>query len=636
MCGVTGFVGWKGSLDSALSTLNKMKNSLVHRGPDGNDIWKSNSANAFLAHTRLSILDLSKKGSQPMKSKCGRYILSYNGEIYNPLEIRNLLKRKKDSSWQSSTDSETLLESFSFFGVIKTLQLARGMFAIALFDVKKRKLYLTRDRFGEKPLYYLDKKNGCIAFGSELTAFNKFPGFSDDLDTESVSNYFLRGYIGAPRTVWRNVKKVMPGTILTFQNIGNNYILQGEKTYWSIENVALHGQNNIFSGSYEDAKTKLDNILSEIIAAQLVSDVPLGVFLSGGIDSSLIAAFSQKINSSNIKTFSVGFQEKSYDESKYAEEIASYLGTDHETLFASSKDALSIIEDLPKIYSEPFADSSQLPTVVLCRMVKKHVTVALSGDGGDELFGGYVRYSFGSRNFGIIQKFPFLIRSFMSSTIKNISPGIFETFGNFVRWSDLPRKIYKLSDILECRSFESYYDLLTTYWPNGLLVDEKVKFKTVFKESLGPIENMMLTDQLQYLPNDILVKVDRAAMSESLETRSPLLDHQLAEFSWTLPNHWRFKNGQGKRILKEVLYQYLPKKLLERPKQGFGVPISAWLRGPLKDWANNLCSPTNLPNDGLINGAIVRKALDEHLSGKRNWDYRLWPILMWQQWQFSR
>ena len=634
MCGIAGFAGWKGSFSEAEDSINGMKKSLHHRGPDSSGVWKSSTSNIFLAHSRLSIIDLSNKAHQPMTSKNGRFILCYNGEIYNHLEIRQSLKSSNANiKWESSSDTETLVEAFSVFGVIKTLKLIRGMFAIALFDVWEKKLHLIRDRFGEKPLYFIEPKNGFLAFCSEIKALKKIIGFKPEIDINSMASFFNRGYIGSSQSVWQGVKKILPGTIMTFRKVSSGYAIERQITFWSTREEALLGQRNLYQGSYENAKNDLDNILTRVIADQLISDVPLGVFLSGGVDSSLIASFSQKASLKKIKTFSIGFEEKSFDESGHAKEIANHLGTSHENIFATPNDALEIIQDLPLIYCEPFADSSQIPTVLLSRLVKKKVTVALSGDGGDELFGGYTRYTFGNRSFRIIKNCPLIFRAFLARMIRRVPPKFFQSFGDTLGWSDLERKIYKLGDVLACRSFEEYYELLTTYWPAGTVMKEVYEKRQKFEESLGCVENMMLADQLNYLPDDILVKVDRAAMASSLETRAPLLDHQLAEFAWKLPSSWRIEGRNGKKLLKDVLYQYIPRNLINRPKQGFGVPISRWLRGPLRDWAQDLCSQSNLPEDGLIRGSLVRRKLDEHLSGKRNWDYRLWPILMWQQWQ---
>ena len=638
MCGIAGLIGWRGDDDKISGIISKMQNSLHHRGPDSNGVCFSKIDRVYFAHTRLSILDLSSAGKQPMISSCGRFIITYNGEIYNHLELRKLLKSiKPNIKWIGSSDTETLVESFSILGINKTLMHVRGMFALALFDKKYKKIHLIRDRYGEKPLYYLNLKNGSFAFASEISSFEHIPEFSPSLDLNAAACFFQRGYVGAPLSIWQNVKKVMPGT-KTIISLGENrkYYLLNEENYWSAKEVALQGQKSLYRGSYEDGKTDLEKILLEVLHGQSLSDVPLGVFLSGGIDSSIVAALMQKISSKKIKTFSVGFSEQMYDESSHAEAVARHLNTDHITLHANPSDAIDLIEEMPNIYSEPFADSSQIPTTLLSKLVRNYVTVALSGDGGDEIFSGYTRYIFVYKSFNLLTKAPYFLRSSFASFVKTFSPELINKFGQIIRVKRLGDKAYKASDIMISEDLEDYYNKLTTYWPNKSLLSTDNLIKYQFSQDLGNIENMMLADQLNYLPNDILVKVDRAAMSESLETRAPLLDHVLSEFAWSTPLEWRLDKQGGKKILRDVLYKYVPKTLIDRPKQGFGMPVNEWLRGPLKDWALNLFDKQSLPNDGLIQGDIARKTLDEHLKNKRNWDFRLWPILMWQQWKHSK
>ncbi len=638
MCGIAGLIGFEGSENQISNIIGGMQFSLRHRGPDTKGSWSSVKNKIFFIHTRLSILDLSKSGNQPMHSSCGRYTISFNGEIYNHLKLRDMLKSfKKSIQWKSSSDTETLLECFSVLGLDKTLSLLRGMFAFALFDQKNKKIYLVRDRFGEKPLYLLNLKNGIFAFASEVSSFSFLPSFTPNLDLRAVACYFQRGYIGAPLSIWQNVRKIMPGTKLVI-SLGEDrkYRVTDECKYWSAKKVALNSQKNLYKGSYDKCKKDLESIILDVLKGQSLSDVPLGVFLSGGIDSSVVAALMQKISSQKIKTFSIGFTDQKYDESFYAEAVAKHLNTDHITLFAKPNDAIKLIEDMPNIYSEPFADSSQIPTTLLSSLVKKHVTVALSGDGGDEVFSGYSRYIFANKTFNLLTKGPLPLRKAFANFFKSLSPDFLNNFGKIIKINRLGDKLFKGSNIMLSENLEDYYDQLITYWPNNSLVSLDEGFKYKFHEGLGGIENMMLADQLNYLPNDILVKVDRAAMSNSLETRAPLLDHILAEFMWSTPQDWRLDKNGGKKILREVLYNYVPKTLIDRPKQGFGLPVNEWLRGPLKDWAINLFDKKFLPSDGIINGDLARKTLDEHLKNIRNWDYRLWPILMWQQWSISK
>lgn len=638
MCGIAGLIGWTGTENQISDIIKKFQSSLHHRGPDNKGHWVSKKEMISLVHTRLSILDLSKSGNQPMHSSCDRYTISFNGEIYNHLEIRTILNSyKKNIFWKSTSDTETLLESFSILGIDETLKIIRGMFAIAVYDKKNKEINLIRDRYGEKPLYLLKLKNQIFAFSSDIIAFSDIKEFSLSLDLQGLACFFQRGYIAAPLSIWKNVKKIMPGTKTTI-SLGKDrkYYLSKEEKYWSIKDNAIYGQKNLYQGTYEEGKKDLENLFFEILKGQSLSDVPLGVFLSGGIDSSLIAALLKKISPSNIRTFSIGFENEMYDESKYAEAVANHLKTEHITLHAKSVDALRLVEEMPKVYSEPFADSSQIPTTLLSILAKKYVTVALCGDGGDELFSGYTRYIFANNSFKYFTMGPNLVRHTLSRIIKMFPPEVLNSFGKYLKVNRLGDRSYKASEIIVSQNLEDYYDKLISYWPNETIVSTKNTIKYEFSKELGNIENMMLADQLSYLPNDILVKGDRAAMSQSLETRSPFLDHHLSDFAWSTPLEWRIKNNKGKHILRDILYKHVPKKLIDRPKQGFGLPVNEWIRGPLKDWAINLVDKKNLPKDGFINGELARKILNEHLSHKRNWDYRLWPILMWQQWNIER
>ncbi len=638
MCGIAGLIGWSGTDNHTLKITKSIQSSLRPRGPDSNGSWISKKDKIIFIHTRLSILDLSIRGNQPMQSSCGRYLICFNGEIYNHLKIRDYLKSlKRNIYWKSLSDTETLLEAISILGIDETLKQIRGMFAFSLFDKKNKKINLVRDRYGEKPLYLLNLNNGIFAFASEISAFKYIPEFSPNLDLRAASCYFQRGYIGAPLSIWENVQKIMPGTKTTI-SMGEDrkYTLSSEYIYWSAKEVALNGQKNLYKGSYERCKNETESILTEVLKDQSLSDVPLGVFLSGGIDSSIVAALMQKISLQKIKTFSIGFSDQMYDESYYAEAVAKHLNTEHFTLIAKPDDAINLIEEMPKVYSEPFADSSQIPTTLLARLVKKHVTVALSGDGGDEIFSGYSRYIFANKSYKLLTQGPLPARKTLANLIQILPPSTLNKIGQMIKINRLGDKAYKTSNIMLSQNLEDYYNELITFWPKKSLVISDSNFKYEFTNSLGAIENMMLADQLNYLPDDILVKVDRAAMYNSLETRAPFLDHSLAEFVWSTPTDWRLDKNGGKRILRDILYNYVPKNLIDRPKQGFGLPVNEWLRGPLKDWAVNLFDKKNLPDDGIINGSIARKTLDEHFKNLRNWDYRLWPILMWQQWNLNK
>ncbi len=637
MCGISGLIGWSGSFEDGLLTVKKMTHTLHHRGPDDSGIWGDQKNKIFLGHNRLSILDLSTTGKQPMISLCGRFKITYNGEIYNHLSIRKLIQFEKTILWRGTSDTETLVEAISHFGLEKTLQIIKGMFAFCLFDNKTRDVFLVRDRHGEKPLYILNFQEKFFAFSSEISAFKNIRSFEPQINMDALSCYFKRGWIAAPLSIWNNVTKVMPGHIIKLiKNKNGNYIIKNHSCYWNCSKVSIQNQSNTTKLSFEKSVIQLEKLLIEVLEGQSLSDVPLGVFLSGGIDSSLITALMQKISQNKIKTFSIGFLDKNYDESYFAGKIANNLNTNHQKLVFKPQDAIDLIERMPVVYSEPFADSSQIPTTLLCHLVRKHVKVALSGDGGDELFSGYSRYLFASKYFSLLNKCPLMLRESLAHILQIIPPNFLNKTGEFFNIKRLGDKINKSTNIIPAASMQDFYEKLTTYWPDNTIISNSDSKIYRFDKKLNNIENMMLADQLYYLPNDILVKGDRASMSIGLETRAPLLDHKITEFAWSLPRNYRISNNKGKRILREILYKYIPKNLVDRPKQGFGMPVNEWLRDPLKDWANDLLSKKNLPDDGLLNGKIVRSIWSEHLSGSRNWEYKIWPVLMWQQWQASQ
>ena len=636
MCGITGLIGWTRSSEEGNLTIQNMSDSLKHRGPDDQGFWRDEKVQIYFGHNRLSILDLSQAGKQPMKSSCGRYIITFNGEIYNHLEIRNLLEMKSIIKWRGTSDTETLIETISLLGLDETLKKIRGMFSFGLYDKKNKEISLVRDRFGEKPLYLLNLKNKLFAFASEISSFKYIKEFSPIVNEAAASCFFKRGWIAAPLSIWENITKVLPGHVVKIKkDTFGHYNIKSESSYWNCEEIAHLNQNSMYKGSFEDGIDDLQNLFFNVLEGQSLSDVPLGVFLSGGIDSSLISALMQKISPKKIKTFSIGFSEKIYDESAFAEQIAKHLDTEHVTLKATPEDALNLIEKMPYVYSEPFADSSQIPTTLLCNLVRKHVKVALTGDGGDELFTGYTRYLLAQRIFKLSSISPKFFRNFLSYLIKSSSPNLGNKIGSLMNIKRLGDKLHKTSDIIIQKNFQGFYDSLTTYWPDNTILEDSKSEIYNFNNDFDNIENMMLADQLSYLPNDLLVKVDRASMSVGLETRAPFLDHKVSEFAWSLPRKWRIDQDGGKRILREMLYKHVPRKLIDRPKQGFGMPVNEWLRGPLRPWAEDLISNRNLPDDGLLNGSLVRKTWQEHISGTRNWEYRLWPVLMWQKWSIS-
>ncbi len=636
MCGISGLIGWPGAFNDGLKTIKKMSNSLHHRGPDDNGIWKDKTNKIYLGHNRLSILDLSEHGRQPMVSFCERYVITFNGEIYNHLTIRQLVEKRRKIIWRGTSDTETLVESISDFGLEKTLQLARGMFSFCIFDNKDETISLVRDRFGEKPLYLLNIDSKFFAFASEINAFYHIKDFKPKISLDAMSCYFKRGWIAAPLSIWENVSKVLPGSVVKLKkNKHGYYYVYKILKYWNCSSVSIEKQKNLFEGNFGESVTSLEKLLTEVLEGQSLSDVPLGVFLSGGIDSSLITALMQKSSRKKIKTFSIGFSDKNYDESYFAGKVATHLNTDHLKLEATPQDAINLIEKMPFVYNEPFADSSQIPTTLLCSLVRKHVKVALTGDGGDELFTGYTRYLFAQNSFRSLNKYPQRLRIYFAKILKMTSPNFINKLGAVLKFKRLGDKLHKATEIIPLNGFEDFYEALTTYWPDNTIIKNSKSKIYNFNDELDNIENMMLADQLNYLPNDILVKGDRASMSVGLETRSPFLDHKVTEFAWSLPRNFRIEKNNGKRILREILYRHLPQKLVDRPKQGFGMPVNDWLRGPLREWSEDLISARNLPSDGLLNGDLVRRIWNEHLSGSRNWEYKLWPVLMWQQWQKS-
>lgn len=636
MCGISGIIGWPGGFDDGLLTIKNMSNSLHHRGPDDHGVWFDKSHKIYFGHNRLSILDLSKAGKQPMHSHCMRFVITFNGEIYNHLYIRQMLEKTKKMNWFGTSDTETLLEAISCYGLYETLKLLRGMFSFCLFDKLNQNIYLVRDRLGEKPLYLLEQKSKFYAFASEISAFYKVKEFKPEINKDALSCYFKRGWIAAPLSIWNNVSKILPGNIVKLEiNKNGHYSVKENKKFWDCSSISLEKQNNMFEGNFIQSQFKLEQLLFEVLEGQSLSDVPLGVFLSGGIDSTLITALMQKTSRKKIKTFSIGFSDKNYDESFFAGKIANYLNTSHIRLEARPKDAIDLIERMPFIYSEPFADSSQIPTTLLCGLVRNHVKVALSGDGGDELFSGYARYLFAQKYFGLLKKCPQKFRKNLVYFLKLTSPNVMNKFGSVFKIKRFGDKLHKACEVITLENFQEFYEAITTYWPdNSILLNSKSNIYQ-FTDQLGDLENMMLADQLNYLPNDILVKGDRASMSYGLETRAPLLDHKVVEFAWSLPREFRIQNNSGKRILREILYKHVPKKLVDRPKQGFSMPVNEWLRGALREWAEDLLSKRKLPDDGLLNGRNVRLIWNEHLSGVRNWEYKLWPVLMWQQWNLS-
>ena len=634
MCGIAGYIG---EIKNPSDCLTKMAQAINHRGPDSNGLWIGQEG-IGLAHTRLSILDLSTAGHQPMHSVSGNYVLIFNGEIYNHEYLRSELESISNRNWLGHSDTETLLASIEEWGIEDTLAKVKGMFAIALWDKKSKNLYLACDRIGEKPLYY-GWVNQQFVFASELKSIKQFPAFKNEIDRNSLAMFLRFNSIPAPYSIYENIYKLEPGQIIKIHSKSKQV---QKNSFWSIEEVYKNGNMNKFTGTSKEAVDKLEHLLSSAVSSQMQSDVPLGAFLSGGIDSSTIVALMQSFSNSKVNTFTIGFNSKEYDEAKHAAKVAKYLGTDHYDKYVTDSDALNVIPNLPNIYDEPFADSSQIPTFLVSEFAKQKVTVALSGDAGDELFGGYNRYIFSEKTLNTIFKAPSIIKKLISKSIFSISE---EKWSSLLsshlnnRFANIGNKIYKTADILSSKNVRDLHLKLVSqiYNPSEWLKNaneykSKLNDDIVRFEELNSIESMMAYDLISYLPTDILTKVDRAAMSVSLETRIPFLDLDVIEFSASLPVEFKIRNGVSKWALREVLYRYVPKDLIERPKMGFGVPLAEWLRGPLKDWAESLLDEKRLQQEGFFNVEFVRDKLQEHLSGNRNWSFQLWNVLIFQAW----
>jgi asparagine synthase (glutamine-hydrolysing) len=605
MCGIAGVVGF-----ATPDILRKMSAAIEHRGPDAEGIVSLRDNSLHFIHRRLSILDLSVNGAQPMSSHNGRWLVILNGEIYNFKELRKELSR----NWKGTSDTEVLTEAVAEWGLVATLKKIVGMFAIAAYDKESDALFLARDRMGEKPLYYGHGKNGFI-FSSELKPIKVNPTFEKVIDRKALRNYFAFNYIPAPQTIYENISKLEPGHYL---EIKLSDMTIKKNSYWT-----LPGSPQTFEGSYQEALASLENMLNRTIHDQMISDVPLGAFLSGGIDSSTVVALMQKNSSQKVKTFTIGFHTKEYNEAAFAKEVARHLGTEHTEVYVSPEDVLNVIPKIPHIYDEPFSDSSQIPTYLVSEITRKHVTVALSGDAGDEVFAGYNRYLLGPR----IAKIPPFLRKGMSAMVTG-TPEVF-----LKRAGVKGDKKQKLLQSLRSVNKQQIYNSFTTHWgeEENIVLNEREISYPELRDDLNFEMAMNWADFHSYLPDDILVKVDRAAMAVGLETRVPFLDHRIIEFAWSLPFDFKVHNGKGKRILKDVLYKHLPTNMFQRPKTGFAIPLEYWLRKELKDWAHALLDPEKIKTQGLNNN-LIQERWQEHQAGKANWHYQLWDVLMYMAW----
>ncbi|EKE00949.1 MAG: hypothetical protein ACD_21C00250G0022 [uncultured bacterium] len=634
MCGITGFFSLNPRpKEFYTESIKKMADALTHRGPDDSGYWVDVGSNLALGHRRLSIIDLNPTGHQPMFSSQDRFVIVYNGEIYNYLDLKKELDKSVSTSWQGHSDTEVLLRGFEYWGIKKTLEKMCGMFAIAVFDKQAKKLILARDRIGEKPLYY-GWLGDIFVFGSELKILKGISVKKPALDMEALGAYFRYGYIPAPYSIFQGIKKVLPGTYaeIDLAALGRKDELVFDR-YWAAKDFFSDAKLPV-----SEAQNKLENILEHVIQQTMIGDVPIGAFLSGGIDSSLIVALMQKASSKKIKTFTIGFDDAEFNEAQHALAVAKHLGTDHTELYLTPNDTFDIIPKLPKIYDEPFADSSQLPTILISTLTRSKVTVALSGDGGDELFAGYTRYLMAKKLLDVKSLLPDYLNQMAANFILAI-PNIAEYDSKILAKLGMARAwgLGRRAALTLKMPADQIYESIMSQLP----LDDEVILQDSWHntlqgmhhlENIDVISQMMYVDMMTYLPDDIMVKVDRAAMSVSLETRAPFLDRRVVEFACSLPLQTKLKGKCAKSILKNILYQYVPRDLLERPKQGFGVPIASWLRGPLKGWASDLLSREMLAKHGCLNVNLIEKKWHDHLSGKKNLAPFLWEMLMFQSW----
>ena len=646
MCGITGIVGAYGlGAEYLNASVSSMTDVLDYRGPDDHGVCIDERAGLAFGHRRLSILDLSVHGHQPMQSACGRYITVYNGEIYNFKDLRKELVNA-GHSFRGHSDTEILLAAISEWGVEKALQRFNGMFALALWDKEQNQLYLARDRIGEKPLYY-GWIGDVFVFGSELKSICAYPNFKAEVNREALSLYFRYRYVPSPYSIYKDIYKLPPGTVLTI-SAAEKRILPEPVPYWSLHNVVEEANAQPFLLDETELLDSFEQLLADAVEKRMIADVPLGAFLSGGIDSSTIVALMQSRSDQPVRTFSIGFNEAGYDEAVYAKAIASHIGTSHTELYVTARESMDIIPSLSRMYDEPFADCSQIPTHLVASLARNQVTVSLSGDGGDELFAGYWRHFMAMRIWNQTQHLPVTMRKLMSGAIRTLSPISWDKLRQSIDFL-LPQKLqgfgvgdraYKLANILDTRNEMEMYKALVSDWHDSeaLVLNTSEPrlqlFEDVSKWDLPDFrKKIMYLDAMSYLPGDILTKVDRASMAVSLEARVPFLDPEVIAFAWRVPMSMKVKDGKGKWLLRQLLARHVPESMFNRPKMGFAVPIDHWLRGPLRDWAEELLDTRKLEEQGMLNAVLVRKRWQEHLSGKRNWQNQLWSVLMYQAWQ---
>lgn len=642
MCGLVGFLGFSATRNPR-RVLDAMTDAIIHRGPDAGAHWVDDEAEIALGHRRLAIVDLSPAGAQPMASASGRYIVVFNGEIYNHPQMRADLDAAGANGWRGHSDTETLLAGFDRWGIAATIRRCIGMFAIAVWDREQRRLTLIRDRMGEKPLYFGWLGAGALrafVFGSELKALRAHPAFDARIDRAALMRYAERMVVRGSSTIYEGLRKVAPGAMIV---LDPNSAEPREEIYWSVADAAEQGLRDRFTGSPDEAVSELESILNSAVARQMVADVPLGAFLSGGVDSSTIVALMQAQSSSPVRTFAIGFDQTEFNEAPHAKAVAKHLGTDHTELYVDARQARDLIPKLAQVHDEPFADSSALPTLLVSQLARKHVTVALTGDGGDELFCGYRRYTDARGFWRRTSAVPRALRGISAGMIQACPAGMLNVAGRLAGMSRLGDKLKKGAPLLASMDQDDLYQRLLRAWPgtNPVILEPEAErtgwaLRDRIDAPLKPMEQFMLSDMASYLPDDILTKVDRAAMAVSLETRVPMLDHQVVEFAWRLPLSCKLCETGEKTVtkwaLRQVLYRHVPPEIIERPKMGFAVPLAEWLRGDLRDWAEDLLDERRLHSEGYFDAKLVRDLWAQHLGGQQNWQTPLWAILMFQAW----
>jgi asparagine synthase (glutamine-hydrolysing) len=646
MCGFAGFIGYANVSSNEASTVAQaMASALAHRGPDDAGVWQDDQLPVVLAHRRLAVVDVSSAGHQPMVSAAGRYVLIFNGEIYNHTELRHQLQPMTAAdSWQGHADSETLLAAVEYWGLEKTLPRLVGMFALVLWDRKNHTLSIVRDRLGEKPVYY-GWQGKTLLFASELSACKAHPAFEGTINRQALSLYLRYNNVPSPHSIYRGMHKLAAGCVWQVSVDSQGQAVPDsvrQYAYWSLDDMIRRGQENPLNDPLE-AETLLEQRLRQAVRQQMLADVPVGAFLSGGIDSSLISALMQDEASVPIQTFTLGFHEAAYNEAEDAQRVANHLGTEHHTLMVTASQARTVIPQLPTLYSEPFADSSQIAVYLLAEMTRQRVTVALSGDGGDELFGGYNRYLRFQRWWPRMQRIPLGLRQSVGRGLAMVPARYWHRLGEWMnrfpgqqhRWLSLADQAEKTAAVWACKDVGDWYQTLVSHWQTPqdvVLGGQESAFPKRHRLHLSGIEQMMRWDSQHYLPDDILTKVDRATMGVGLETRVPMLDHRVVELAWQLPLSMKTSQGQGKQLLRRILQRYVPNSLINRPKTGFAIPLDAWLRGPLRDWGEHLLHENRLQQEGFFHAPTIRQAWQEHQLGSRNRQHLLWNVLMFQAW----